>query len=390
MTTRTLRTAVLGLAMAALGAGCGKKPNDTLFGGDQGPPRVVTAAVQQAVLPFERSFPGATLSQRDITLVAPVAGFLDTQPAADGAMVSANAPLYRIRRARYEAETTHAEGALAAAQAQLANTEATLGRQESLWKNHNTSEADRLNARAQRDQAKAGITQAQADVERARIDLADTEINAPFAGQLGASKVSVGTWLTAGQAVGTLVQLDPIRVRFEVPERLYLAHFADQGGIGRVAVRLRLADGTLFDQTGRIDFFDNRVAAGTGTITAFATLPNPDQRLRPGMYVHVLLERDLGIPSLLIPQAALLNDQLGQYVYIIAADGKAQRRNVTVGDPVDERMPILNGLAAGEQVVVAGLQRLRPGLAVQRSDAAATRDGAAAAGPGAPAAGPKE
>ncbi|WP_295455741.1 efflux RND transporter periplasmic adaptor subunit [uncultured Thiodictyon sp.] len=370
MTTTTLRTALLWLAMAALAAGC-DKPKGALFGADQGPPRVVTAAVQQAVLPFERRFPGETLSQKDITLVAPVAGFLDAQPAADGALVSANAPLYRIRRARYQAEVTHAEGALAAAQAQLANAQVSLGRQESLWKNRNTSEADLLNARAQQDQAKAGITQAQADLERARINLADTEISAPFAGQLGVSKVSVGTWLAAGQAVGTLVQLDPIRVRFEVPERLYLAHFADRGSIDRVAVRLRLADGTLFAQTGRIDFFDNRVAAATGTIAAFAILPNPDQRLRPGMYVRVLLERDIGIPSLLIPQAALLNDQLGQYVYIILADGKVQRRNVTVGDPVDERIVVLEGLTAGEQVVAAGLQRLRPGLAVQVIDAAA-------------------
>ncbi len=379
MTTTTLRTALCLLATAAVIAGCGKQ-NNALFGADQGPPRVVTAAVRQEVLPFERRFPGETLSRKDITLVAPVAGFLDAQPAVDGSLVSADAPLYRIRRARYQAEATRAEGTLAAAQAQLTNTQASVVRQESLWKNHNTSEADLLNARAQRDQAKAGITQAQADLELARINLADTEIAAPFAGQLGASKVSVGTWLPVGQALGTLVQLDPIRVRFEVPEPLYLAHFADQGGTDRVAVRLRLADGTLFDQTGRIEFFDNRVAAATGSIAVFATLPNPGHRLRPGMYVRVLLERDLGIPSLSIPQSALLNDQLGQYVYLVAADGKAQRRNVTVGDPVGERILILEGLAAGEQVVAAGLQRLRPGLAVQVIEAAA---------PGAPNAGNK-
>lgn len=370
MTKTTLRGALFSLAAIAALGGC-DKPQGGMFEGDRGPPRVATVAVRQEVLPFARRFPGETLSQKDIALVAPVAGYLESQLAADGSLVSAQAPLYRIRRARYQADATHAEGALAAARAQLANTEVSLGRQEALWKKRNTAEADLLDARAQRDKAAGEAIEAQADLDRARINLADTEILAPFAGQLGVSKVGLGTWLAAGQGIGTLVQLDPLRVRFKIPERLYLAHFADRGDSGRVAVRLRLSDGTLFDQTGRIDFFDNRVAAATGTIAAFATLPNPDYRLRPGMYVRVLLERDLGIPTLSIPQAALLNDQQGQYVYIVAADGKAQRRNVAVGDPVEERIAILDGLSAGEQVVAAGLQRLRPGLAVEVMDAGA-------------------
>jgi membrane fusion protein (multidrug efflux system) len=364
MATTTLRTALFLSVTAVAVAGCGKS-QDALFGGDQGPPRVVTVAVQQAVLPFQRRFPGQTVSLKDITLVAPVAGFLDAQPTPDGSVVKANTTLYRIRRVRYQADLTHAEGALAAVKAQLSNSEVALNRQEELWKKRNTSEADWMNARAQRDNSAAKVTEAEADRDIARINLLDTDINAPFAGQLGASKAHLGTWLNVGQAVGTLVQLDPIRVRFELPERLYLAHFADQTAIRRVAVRLLLSDGELFDQTGHIDFFDNRVDSATGSIAAYAILPNPQNRLRSGMYVRVLLEREIGIPTLLIPQSALLNDQLGQYVYSVDSEGKAQRRNVTVGDPVDSRIAILEGLAAGDPVVAEGLQRLRPGVAVQ-------------------------
>ena len=389
MTTTTLGPTLFLLAVtaAAAVASCGKSDN-AMFGADQGPPRVVTVAVQHETLPFQRRFPGETKSLKDITLVAPVAGFLDAQPTPDGSLVKANATLYRIRRVRYQADLTHAEGALAAAKAQLTNSEVALNRQEELWKKRNTSEADWMNARAQRDNSAAKVTEAEADRDLARINLGDTDINAPFAGQLGASKAHLGTWLNVGQAVGTLVQLDPIRVRFELPERLYLAHFADQAAIGRVAVRLRLSDGELFDQTGHIDFFDNRVDSATGSIAAYAILPNPQNRLRPGMYVRVLLERAVGVPTLLIPQSALLNDQLGQYVYSVDSEGKAQRRNVTVGDPVDSRIAILDGLAAGEPVVAEGLQRLRPGLAVQVIEAGPAS--APAAGTAKPAAGRQE
>ncbi len=379
MTIHHLRTALLILAAAAASGGCGRQ-NDAMFGGDQGPPRVVTVAVQQETLPFQRRFPGETRSLKDITLVAPVAGFLDAQPAPDGSLVKAGAPLYRIRQSRYQADLTHAEGTLTAAKAQLANSEVSLGRQEELWKKRNTSEADWLNARAQRDNAAGKVTEAEADRDVARINLKDTDIVAPFPGQLGVSKVGLGTWLAVGQAVGTLVQLDPIRVRFEVPERLYLAHFADQDQIGRVKVRLGLADGAAYDQSGRIEFFDNRVDPTTGSIAAYALLPNPANRLRPGMYVRVLLERELGIPSLLIPQSALQSDQQGQYVYVIDAQGKAERRNVSLGDPAGSRSVVLTGLAAGDQVVAEGLQRLRPGIAVEVVDGGAA---APAAGTGA-------
>jgi len=383
MKTATLRTALFWLATTALVASCGKQ-NNAMFGGEQGPPRVVTTPVRQETLPFQRRFPGETRSLKDITLVAPVAGFLDAQPAPDGSMVKANAALYRIRRARYQADLTHAEGTLTAAKAQLANSEVSLARQEELWKKRNTSEADLLNARAQRDNTAGKVTEAEADRDVARINLSDTELNAPFPGQLGVSTVSPGTWLNVGQAVGTLVQLDPIRVRFELPERLYLAHFTDQDKIGRVVVRLSLSDGEPFDQTGRIEFFDNRVDPAAGSIAAYALLPNPANRLRPGMYVQVLLQRDLGIPSLLIPQSALLSDQLGQYVYVVDGEGKAQRRNVTLGDPVDTSIVVLDGLAAGDQVVAEGLQRLRPGVAVEVVAGAAAGPQAESAPPAAP------
>ncbi|WP_295888893.1 efflux RND transporter periplasmic adaptor subunit [uncultured Thiohalocapsa sp.] len=355
--------------------GC-ERPGGSLFDGQQGPPRVLTAPVVERELAFRRQFPGLTLARRQVQLVAPVPGFLVEQSAADGAFVQSGDALYQVRRARYEAELERAVGELAAARAALDNAEVALGRQEALWRDRNTSEADLLDARADRDEAAAAVTEAEAAVELARISLADTQIDAPFAGQLGRSAVSTGSYLNVGEPVGSLVQLDPIQVRFEIPERVYLSHFGDLSGIDRVRVGLLLADGEPFAGSGRIAFFDNRVESATGSIATFAELPNPQHRLRPGMYVKVLLERDLRIPSLLIPQAALLTDQLGDYVYIVDADGRAQRRDVSVGQTVDAHIVVTAGLAAGDRVARSGLQRLRPGIAVDVADA----DGAAGAG----------
>lgn len=210
------------------------------------------------------------------------------------------------------------------------------------------------------DEARGRLQVLDAELELIAARIARTEIHAPFAGVLGLRQVSEGSYLTSSQAVATLQSLDPIKIDFAVPEK-----YASTVRTG-ADVELEVAghDGTF---TGRVYAVEPRIDANTRTIQVRAQAPNPQRRLLPGAFAKVRLVLGSDDEALLVPSIALIPGLEATTVYVAEA-GTAQPRQVRVGRRTADRVQILEGLEAGDRVIVSGLQQLRPGLAVKVDD----------------------
>ena len=213
---------------------------------------------------------------------------------------------------------------------------------------------------------------ADADLKTATVNLSYTDIVAPISGQIGRSKLTKGNVVGPDSGVlTTIVSHDPMYVTFPVSQREFLKvqeqekRKALQQALG---VRLRFSDGSAYDQTGRINFVDVTVDRATDTVIVRATLPNPNGALIDGQLVRVSVESDKPEEKLLVPQSALVVDQQGTYVFTVV-DGKAAVARVKLAGESGPYAIVDNGLKAGDQVVVQGMESLRPGVAVVASPA---------------------
>jgi membrane fusion protein (multidrug efflux system) len=219
---------------------------------------------------------------------------------------------------------------------------------------------------AQEQTAQGNLTSAQASLQSAKINLGYTQIVAPVAGRIGRAMVTKGN--VVGPDTGTLttiVSVDPMYVLFPVSQRDFLAmqKKEQQANTDGILIRLRFSDGSLFPETGRINFVDVTVNQATDTVMVRATVPNPKGVLIDGQLLQVEVEADKPVERILVPQAALIADQEGVYVFIVE-NGKAAVRRVKLGGDNGADSIVEDGLKGGEQVVVQGLQSLRPGATV--------------------------
>jgi membrane fusion protein (multidrug efflux system) len=215
--------------------------------------------------------------------------------------------------------------------------------------------------------ADAQILIDQANLETAQINLGYTDINSPITGKIGRTAITNGNVVSpqSGTLV-TIVSQDPTYVLFPVSQR-NIAHMREQGDtvdIAGLKVRLRFADGRTYGQLGKIDFVDVTVDRSTDTVSVRAVFPNPSGALIDGQLVTVNVESGTAEEQVLVPQAALITDQQGVYVFIVE-DGKVVIRRIKTGGASSEDVIVAEGLSGGELVIVEGLQTLRPGMAVQ-------------------------
>lgn len=334
----------------------------------QTPPAAVTvgtiAATRVDVTPAEQ-FVGRVEAVNRVEVRARVTGYLEAVQFKEGQLITEGSPLFKIERAPFEAAVQQAQGALVKAQGQYANAEVRLKRAEELLKTNTASVAERDQRRAEAETAKGNVVTAMADLSAAQVNLSYTEILAPITGRIGRSSVTKGNVVGPSHGVlALIVSQDPIYVVFPVSES-QLLELRRQGQIKATArtVRILFADGSGYDQSGTIDFVDVTVNRATDTITLRAVLPNPHNVLVDGELVRVSVETAKPEEKVLIPQAALIADQQGIYVFIVK-DGKAEVRRVKLGGQKGTSSIIEEGLSGGEQVVVQGLQLLRPGTPV--------------------------
>lgn len=359
--------------------------------GPQGPPAVGVQPAERRAVTESNEFVGRVEAMSRVELRARVTGFLQEQLFREGQEVRAGELLFRIERAPFEAEVARAQAQVAAAEAELTNARIALNRARELVRSQAGTQARVDDALAAERSANAQLLGAQAALRVSQISLSYTEISAPIDGKIGRATYSVGNVVSpTAQPLATIVSQEPMRVSFPVSLRIggeLRERYAARGGAEAVRVRLRLASGQIFPETGRIDFIDPQVDRGTDTILVRAVVPNPpllqatsDRWLIDGMFVNVLVEGAEPVQAIVIPRAALAQDQTGSFVFVVDAEGRAQRRPVRLGRGTAELAVVESGLQPGESVIVEGIQRVRPGGPVNAAPV-----GQPARPPGAPA-----
>jgi multidrug efflux system membrane fusion protein len=330
-----------------------------------GPPAmpVPITSVTKRTIPVYLDYSARTESIREVSLQAKVAGYIQSQPAADGADVKEGDLLYKIDDRDYRAALDQAKAQAQRNVAALSYARSNFNRGDELVKTGFLAK-DNYDQRASTlGQSEASVAMDNATVHTAEINLAYTEIRAPFSGRLGRNRAPVGTLVGgSGFTLNTLVQLDPLYVTFNPSER-DIAVIETARAARKVVASVSLPDDPSVTYSGELTFIDNGVDRATGTITARATVPNPKFTLLPGQYVRVRLHVRDEPDALLVPQTALGSSQLGKYVYVVGADGRAEQKIVSLG-PTDGASVSVTGLAESDRVITGNLQKIGPGSPV--------------------------
>ncbi|MEZ5569650.1 MAG: efflux RND transporter periplasmic adaptor subunit [Halioglobus sp.] len=363
-----------GLALGlALLAGCAEEAP---------PERTVEVVVDEVVLESYQPrvrYVGRLQAQDDVAIQAKVSGFLASREFREGDLVQAGSVLYTLDRSEYEAALARARANLSAAVANQANAARNFKRGKELLPKGAISQAEMDDLTAKKLDADARIEGARAEVTSAEVNLGYTTITAPITGRIGRSAVAVGDLV--GPNTGnftTLVSIDPIEALFQVSESTYISAISgnmedglDAAELRRIEVTLELANGEEYPEIGRLDYFANRIDQSTGTLEARALIPNPHSVLVPGQYVRVVLQDTRLQEDLFLPQASVQADQQGSFVLVVNGDNVVVRRNVELGDRMDDLVLVRKGVSEGERVIVRGLQAVRPGMSVQTRSLAA-------------------
>jgi membrane fusion protein, multidrug efflux system len=337
---------------------------------DQASQAAIPVGVAQAVRkPVTNSleFVGRIEAINRVEVRARVKGFLDGVLFADGQTVKEGTPLYQIEKGLFEAAVQQAQGALERSQAAYTLAQLQTQRAVQLFSRGNGTAVDRDRAVAQEAQSKGAVLADEANLTTARINLSYTDIASPIIGRIGRSSVTKGNVVGPESGPLTLiVSQDPMYVTFPVSQRELLRAQDSQRDqkVDGIKVRVRFADGALYDQIGAINFIGVSVDKTTDTVTLRATIANPQNRLIDGQLVRVILEAGNPVEQTVVPQAALIADQAGVYVFIVE-DEKAQVRRLKTAGELGPDVIVTDGLKGGEQVIVEGLQSVRAGAPVR-------------------------
>lgn len=329
------------------------------------PPQVSVQTVAPKTVSVPDQFNGRIEAVDSVELRPRVSGYLQRIAFKEGDLVRKGDLLFLIDPRPFKIALDQAQARQRQAQAAAQLAQVQLKRVQVLVQARATSQEELDNALARQRQNQATLQAAQSAVDDAVLQLSFTEIRAPIAGRIGRAAITVGNLAQADQTLlSTLVSQDPVYVYFDRDEHSFLR---DQAASAEGStVNIGLAGNQGFPYAGTVDFLDNRLDAGTGTIRSRARLPNPDGLLRPGMYARVLFRGAAPHSAILVDDKAVLTDQDRKYVYIVDAQSKAQRREVVIGRAVNGERIIESGLNPGDAVVVEGFQKIFfPGAPVQ-------------------------
>jgi membrane fusion protein (multidrug efflux system) len=370
---------------AAVAAGCSKSEAPP-----PAPPAVQVATVLQRDVPIMVEGIGQTLGSSEVEIRARTEGFLETIEFKEGALVKKGDLLYTIDPRNLQAAFAQAQGQLAKAKADHARTTQDVARYKPLVAINAIPRQQYDTAVAQEIAAQALVDAAQASVDNATANLEYTKIYAPIDGLIGKTEVKVGTLVGRGQntLLTQVAAVDPIHVRFSISEQDYLKYSRARAEKPERAQQYRfelvLADGSVLPQRGDLVFTNNAVDATTGTLLVEVTFPNPDRLVLPGQYGRVRVAVDTRKDAILVPQRAVKELQATYSVAVVGADDKVQMRTVKPGARIGSLWIIESGLAAGDKIVVEGLQKVRDGMTVKPAVVAIADDAAAAAPASAP------
>jgi membrane fusion protein (multidrug efflux system) len=332
---------------------------------------VMTAASQSMPVSFE--YVGQTAGSREVEVRARVTGILLSRNFKEGERVKKGQSLFTIDPKPFEAALARTVADVAAAEARLEQAKRNAARLKPLYAEKAVSQKEHDDAVSAEQIGAADVAAARARLTEARLNLEYTKVEAPLSGISTRALASEGT-LVSGPSVllTSVVQVDPIWVNFGIPdnERARLQKEVEAGRLtlpknGNVEVALRLADGSMYPHTGRLNFSDVRISAATGTQEARAELPNKEGLLHPGQFVRVVLRGATRPNAVVVPQRAVLEGPQGKFVYVVSEKGTAEARPVEAGEWTGDGWIITSGLKGGERVIVDGVMKIGPGAPVK-------------------------
>jgi membrane fusion protein (multidrug efflux system) len=381
---------LLCLSLLALTA-CGK-------GKEQGPPQmpppeVGVIRIQPQSSPLTKDLVGRLSPYRSADVRARVAGVLLKRTYTEGTDVKQGQLLFQIDPAPLKAALSAAEASLAQAQATYTNARINAQRARELAPKGYISKSDLDNAQASERSAAAAVQAARANVQTARISLGYASVTSPIDGRAGQQQVTEGALVGNGgdaTLLTTVDQIDPLYVNFtmSVADMEQMRRAQSSGSVtlaepNKASVQIALPDGSAYTEAGTLDFSSTTVDPATGAVNLRAQIPNPKHSLLPGMYVTLKAQLGEQHKVFLVPQEAVLRDTVGAYVFTVGKDGKVARRDVATSAASDGNWVVTAGLAAGEQVIVSGVQNVKEGAPAKASPwqphAAGNRGPAAAA-----------
>lgn len=341
-----------------------------------GPPVVGYVVAEKKPVTQIQEFIGRVEAVNKVNVIARVSAELQEAPFKEGTEVKKGDILYQLEKPPYEAAVESAKASVDQYAALLRNATLTTERYQKLLSGPAGQQSSVDSALAQQQAYEAQMLGAQAQQKTAEINLGYTTIRSPIDGKVGRLAVTVGNIVGPNSGtLTTIVSQDPMYVTFPVPSPTLLElgkMYAPKGGFDAVVLRVRLPDGSLYSEKGKLDYVDPSVASNTDTVTVRGTIPNPlgkkgKDGLRPlidGEFVTALVEGVEPVVALAIPRAAVLSDQQGDYVYVIGTDDVVTQRRIQLGQSTAAVAMVSAGLSEGEKVVTEGIQRVRPNLKV--------------------------
>ena len=373
-------------------AGCGK--GDDQAGGERPPTAVTVVTLKPQSVLLTRELDGRARASQEAEVRPQATGIVQRLLFTEGGSVRAGQPLYQLDPTAFQADANSAQAAVARAQASLESAQLNARRSAELVKIDAISRQDNENAQATLRQAQADLRSAQAAVQAAGVPLGFTRVTAPISGRIGRSSVTRGALVTSAQAapLATIQRLDPMYVELSQSstELLKLRQEIDAGSAQSttsVPVEIVLEDGTVYPHAGRLSFAEAMVDPATGAVALRVVVPNPDQLLLPGMFVRAKVANAERRDAILAPQQGITRDPKGNAsAMVVDAEGKVAAREVKVSRAIGDKWLVESGLAAGDKLIVEGLQKIRPGAPVQATEQGIAPPAAAKPAAAAPAA----
>jgi membrane fusion protein, multidrug efflux system len=350
--------------------GCGNDSSKAQSKGGMPPPPAVV--VERAVMSdfiLQSTYTGRIEAIDKVDIRARVSGYLKKRHFVEGSEIKKGELLFEIEQAPFEIAVHEAQANLAAADAALELGKSVFDRTSTLVERKTISKATLDTARATLLQARATVQARKADLQKVQLDLGYTRITAPFSGRAGRAAFSEGAYITTSS--GSLVMLvaqDPTYVKFPVPQKQLLEVQRSGGNNDGMFVELTLADGSVYEEKGKILFSDVQATSGTDSVIVRASIANPDRLLVDQQLVQVSVVRKKPDPQLSISQSALLIDQQGTYVFVVDDDNKIVINRIVTGKQLGSLTSVISGLKVGDRVVISGHQKVQPGKPVTPSE----------------------
>ena len=360
--------AVFAAAILVQLAGCTRGATATPAAAAPAPSVAVASVVSRPIADFDE-FTGRFEAVERVEIRPRVSGYIASVNFVQGREVTRGEVLFVIDPRPYEAELKRTQAQLEQARSQLTLATSEQDRADKLLSAHAISREELESRQAALSQARATVSGAQAAVDTAALNLSFTRVTAPITGVVSRAQITAGNLVTSGETLlTTVVSVDPIYVSFQGDEQGFLdfMNYARKGGAANAIhpVWVGLANETGYPHQGAMAFVDNEIDGATGTVHARGRLDNHDRQFTPGMFARVKVTGEKTFPALLINESAVGTDQGLKYVLRVGADNTVEYRQVQLGPVVDGLRVVRQGLAAGDTIVVNGLQHVRPGMTI--------------------------